>query len=83
MPVFGVSPCRVRCDLPVYDFLGYPLGDLQGACDGRGFRELTVEIPAYFSWLVGFGVDPNSRRKSSVIRKPVLRGSSEWFVFCS
>ena len=26
MPVLGISPCRILCDLPVYDFQGYPLG---------------------------------------------------------
>jgi len=29
MPVLGIRPCRILCDLPVYDFQGYFLGYLQ------------------------------------------------------
>jgi len=55
MPVLGISPCRILCYLPVYDFQGYPLGDLHGACDRRGLREFAVEIPGNFSRIFGFG----------------------------
>jgi len=41
MPVLGVGPGRILCDLPVYDFQGYPLGDLHGACDGCRFDPAT------------------------------------------
>jgi hypothetical protein len=76
MPVLGISPCGILRDLAVCDFQGYPFGDLQAACDGRRFRELAAEVPGYFSRLVGFGVDPDSDRKSSVVGKPILRGSA-------
>jgi hypothetical protein len=44
MPVLGISLSRVLCDLPVYDFLGYLLGDLQGACDRGRFDPKTRRV---------------------------------------
>jgi hypothetical protein len=69
MSVLGISPGRILGDLPVYDFQGYPPGDLQGASDGRGFRKFAAEIPGYFNRLVGFGVDGDLNSDTSVIRR--------------
>jgi hypothetical protein len=76
MPVLGISPSGILSHLLIHDFQGYPLCYLQAACDRRGFRELAVEVPGYFSRLVGFRVDPNPDRNSFVLGKPILRGSA-------
>ena len=44
MPVLGISPCGILSDLLVYDFQGYPLGDLQGACDRCRFDPKTRRV---------------------------------------
>ena len=72
MPVLGISPGRILSDLPVYDFHGYPLGDLRCACDRHGLRKFAAEVPAYFSWMTVIRVDPNPDRNSFALGKPIL-----------
>jgi hypothetical protein len=71
MPVLGISPCRILCDLPVYDFLGYPLGDLQGACDGCRFNPATSNEKFDLGRATGFRVNPNDDAYSAKSVRPV------------
>jgi hypothetical protein len=57
MAVLGIGPGRILCDLPVYDFLGYPLGNLQGACDRCRFDTATSNEKLDLGRITGFRVD--------------------------
>ena len=69
-------PFRLRSDLVIDHLCRDSFCHTHGRSDGRNHLDLARYVPRNLSRLTGFRVDSNSRRNSSVIRKPVLRHSA-------
>jgi hypothetical protein len=78
MSVLGISPCRILCDLLVYDFQGC---DLQGACDGCQFDPATSNEKLDLGRATGFRVNPNDDAYSAKNGRPAS-GVSPLFPHC-
>ena len=71
MPVLGISPFRILCDLPGYDFQGYPLGDLQATRDRCRFDPATCNEKLDLGRAAGFRVNANDDAYSAKSGRPV------------
>jgi hypothetical protein len=71
MPVLGISPCRILRDLPVYDFHGDLLGDLQGACDRSEFDPATSNEKLDLDRATGYRANPYDDSDSAKRGTPV------------